>query len=110
MFNSGVSNSVTFASLRWKCGSVQLVVSHVSPVLQELVWAARATGSQFPVFHQPALPLENQSSTITEWAEVIIIAPPLLCVRVLFTVPIRSLAGLIAVGRAKRQLFVPAFH
>lgn len=42
-------------------------------------------------------------------AEVIMTAQPIPCVCVL-TAPGRSLAGLIAVGRVKRQLFVSAFH
>lgn len=55
-------------------------------------------------------PLISRPALYNHWkAEVIIIAHPILCVCVL-TASVRSLAGLIAVGRVKRQLFVSAFY
>lgn len=53
-------------------------------------------------------PLISRPALYNHWkAEVIIIAHPILCVCLL---TVRSLAGLIAVGSVKRQLFVSAFH
>lgn len=58
--------------------------SHLFSYFQLSCWSGRpeppVARAVFPFFPQPDLPLQNQCSHITEWAEVIIITHPLLCV------------------------------
>lgn len=65
--------------------------------------------SVFPFFPAPD-PLISRPELHKDWrAEVTVIAHPILCVCVL-TAPVRSLAGPMAVGGMKRQLFVSTFY
>lgn len=68
-----------------------------------------AAKSAFPFFPDPDPLISRPALYNHRKAEVITTAQPILCVCVL-TAPGRSLAGLTAVGRVKRQLFVSAFH
>lgn len=83
LFNTNVSfnlDRVNFCLVvTWMCP-----FSYSFSYFQPSCWSGQpeppVARAVFPFFPQPDLPLQNQHSPITEWAEVIIITHPLLCV------------------------------